>query len=333
MKLCSYDAQGVTRVGLVVGDDRLADVTVAYAAYLDDQGDTHAYALADVLLPPSMLAIIEGGASSREALKRVADYVKAHSDRSGPRGEPIFRALKDVHLRAPVPRPPKILGPNWNHKTDQARIIRPPGEPHPFYSIKMSSSVTGPFDPIEIPDIGGVISEVEAAVIIGKKGKHIPADKAAEYIFGCTVANDLTALDMRDKLSWVMVKPPTGGELKRITTAARYKCLDTFCPMGPWLVTTDEVDIHNCRMQARVDGELDQIGSTADMVFNFYQLIAYFSAAHTLEPGDVILSATPALAPERKNAGLGKIDLADNKRVLESEIEGIGVIRNPIKYL
>lgn len=86
-------------------------------------------------------------------------------------------------------------------------------------------------------------------------------------------------------------------------------------------------------MSARVDGELDQIGSTADMVFNFFQLIAYFSRFHTLEPGDMILSATPALAPARKQAGLGKIDLAKDRKLLESEIEGIGTLRNPIRYL
>lgn len=333
MRLCSYEVQGVTRVGLVVDDDRLADVTAAYAAYLHGKGETHACALADVLTPPSMLALIEGGASSRAALDTVSEYVKSRPAASGPRGDAIFHALKDVHLKAPLPRPPKILGPNWNHKTDQARIIRPPGESRPFYAIKMSSSVTGPFDPIEIPDIGGVISEVEAAAIIGKKGRHIPENEAAGHVFGYTVVNDLTALDMRDNQDWVMVKPPTGGETKRITSAARYKCLDTFCPMGPWLVTPENLDIHNCRMAARVDGELDQAGSTADMVFNFFQLIAYFSKWHTLEPGDMILSATPALAPERKKAGLGKIDLAKGKKLLESEIEGIGVLRNPIKYL
>jgi len=332
MRLCSYEVQGVTRVGLVVDDDRLADVTAAYAAYLAGQGETNARALAEVLTPPSMLAIIEGGASSLNALRKVAEFVKSAPQAADPRADTIFRAMKDVHIRAPLPRPPKILGPNWNHKTDQARIVRPPGEARPFYALKMTSSITGPFDPIEIPDIGAVISEVEAAAIIGKKGRNIPEDKAPEHIFGYTVANDLTALDMRDNQDWVMVKPPTGGELKRITSAARYKCLDTFCPMGPWLVTADALDIHDCRMEARVDGELDQAGSTADMVFNFFQLVAYFSKWHTLEPGDVILSATPALAPERKKAGLGKIDLGKDRKVLESEIQGIGVLRNPIRY-
>jgi 2-keto-4-pentenoate hydratase/2-oxohepta-3-ene-1,7-dioic acid hydratase in catechol pathway len=332
MKLCTYETQGLTRVGVILDKDRLADATIACAAYLHAQGETKAYALAEVLTPPSMLAIIEGGASSLDALRKAEQCAKTNPQASGPRGEKLFHAIKDVRLKAPVPRPPKILGPNWNSKSDQERIIRPPGEPHPFYAIKLGTAVTGPYDPIEIPDIGGVISEVEAALIIGKKGKNIPEDKAKEYIFGYTVANDLTALDMRDKQEWVLVKSPTGGEQIRISSAARYKCLDTFCPMGPWLVTADEIDIHNCRMDARVDGELDQTGTTADMVFNFFQLIAYFSKAHTLEPGDVILSATTPLAPDRQKAKLGKINISD-KKVLESEIEGIGVIRNPIKRI
>ena len=332
MKLCTFEFQGMTRVGLVLDNERLADVTVAYAAYLHNRGETKAYRLADVLTPPAMLEIIEGGASSLDAIRKAAEYVNAEPAALGPRGEEIIYALKDVHLNAPVPRPRKILGPNWNNKNDQERIIRPPGEPHPFYAIKLATSVTGPFDPIEIPDVGAVISEVEAAVVIGKKGKNITAEQAPEYIFGYTVANDLTAMDMRDKQEWVIVKLPNGEQI-RISSAARYKCLDTFCPMGPWLVTAEEIDIHNCRMEARIDNELDQTGTTADMVFNFFQLIAYFSKAHTLEPGDVILSATVPLAPERKKGKLGKVDLSKGRKVLESEIQGIGVIRNPIKYL
>lgn len=330
MKLCTFEFEGMQRVGIVLDDKHVADVTLAYATYLDKQGETKAYQLANVLTPPTMLGIVEGGESSLNALRETLYALNSAPDIKGPKGEKIKYLLDEVKLCAPIPRPPKILGPNWNQKGGQESLTRPPIEPHPFYAIKLPTSVTGPFDPIEMPDVGKVISEVEAAIVIGKKGKNIPVEKANEYIFGCTIINDLTALDLRDNSEWVIVKS-SNGEQAKFTTAARYKCFDTFCPMGPWIVTRDEIDIHNCRMESRFDGELDKTGTTADMFFNFYKLIAYFSEAHTLEPGDLISSGTVPLAPARKATNPDSIDVNIDGGILESTIQGIGTIRNQIR--
>ncbi len=328
MKLCTFEHKGSERVGLIIDENNLADITAAWAAGFPNQAKKKV----NELVPPSMIKIIEGGESSLAAIRQVWEFLQSKPQMKGPGRARIFYSLNEVRLKAPVPRPPKIIGPNWNHKGDQGRIIRPPVEPHPFYAIKLGTSVTGPFDPIEIPDIGRVVSEVEAAIIIGKTGKRIPAGKAKEYIFGYTVLNDVTAIELRDRGEWIIVKSPEGEQM-RFTTAARYKCYDTFCPMGPWIVTQDEIDIHNCHMEARVNGELDQAGTTADMVFNFYELISYLSEAHTLEPGDVISSGTVPLAPERKDRKLGKIDLSKANGILESEIQGIGMLRNPLRNI
>lgn len=332
MKLCTFEFNGPERVGIVMQKDKIADITVAYAALLHNRGETRAIKLAEALAPPSMVELIEGGATSLTALKEIMKFMGSSLKAVGPKGERIFYSLEEVRLKAPIPRPPKILGPNWNQKKDQERVIRPPGEPHPFYAIKLGTSVTGPFDPIEIPDIGSVNSEVEAAVVIGKRGKNIPLENAEDYIFGCTIINDVTAGDMRDNQAWLIIKRPN-GEQARFSTAARYKCFDTFCPMGPWIVTCDEIDIHNCHMEARIGDTLDQIGTTADMFFNFFQLISYFSEAHTLEPGDIISSGTVPLAPDRKIKNLGKVDLNKAEGILVSEIKEIGTIKNPIKHI
>lgn len=328
MKLSTFEYNGLERVGIIIDEDKLADVTIAYAAYLHSRGEKKAYKLADVLVPASMIEIIEGGESSLKALREVAQALKLTLQMKGPRGERIVYSLDEVKLKAPVPRPGKILAVAINNKQGFERAIKAPGELHPLYFIKPSTCVIGPYDPIEIPDIGVVGTEIEVGAIIGKKGKNIPIEKVDEYIFGYTVHNDITAHEMRDKQEWIISVRP-GGEQVRLTYSGRYKCYDTFAPMGPWLVTQDEMaDIQNKKMEARIKGETCQLGSTSDMVFKFPQIISYMSAAHTLEPGDIISGGTVAPAP---GWIMSKIDLRKIGGVLESEVEGIGTLKNPIK--
>jgi 2-keto-4-pentenoate hydratase/2-oxohepta-3-ene-1,7-dioic acid hydratase in catechol pathway len=322
MKLSTFEYNGLDRVGIVFDKDRLADATIAYAACLHNRGETKAYKLADVLVPPSMLEIIEGGESSLKALLETEQALKSLPQMKGPRGERIIYSMNEVTLKAPVPRPGKILAIAINNKQGFERAIKPPGEPHPLYFIKLNTCVTGPYDFIEIPDIGIVGSEIEVAAIIGKKGKNISIEKVDEHIFGYTVHNDITAFEIRQKQEWIIVVRP-GGEQEKLTYPGRYKCYDTFAPMGPWVVTRDEIgNIENRKMEARINGKTCQIGSTSDMVFKFPQLISYLSGAHTLEPGDIISGGTVARDP---------IDLRRVGGILESEVEGIGTLKNPIK--
>jgi 2-keto-4-pentenoate hydratase/2-oxohepta-3-ene-1,7-dioic acid hydratase in catechol pathway len=328
MKLCTFMHKGSERVGLLKDKQNLADITIAYAAFLHNRGETKAYKLADAVTPPSMKEIIEGGESSLEAIRQVEQVLKAKPDIIGPKGEQIIYPLDKVKLLAPVPNPSKILAPALNHRQGWEKIIRPETEPHPVYFIKLPSCVTGAFDPIEIPDIGVVGSEVEIGAVIAKKAKNIPLEDAAKYVFGYTVHNDITGHEMRQKEEWIIVKGPDGTE-EKLTYAGRYKCFDTFAPMGPWIVTPDEIkDIHNCKMEAKVNNELVQDGSSADMVFRFPELISYFSRAHTLEPGDIISSGTVKSAA---GWNIMRTDLRKLGGVLESRVEGIGVMKNPIK--
>jgi 2-keto-4-pentenoate hydratase/2-oxohepta-3-ene-1,7-dioic acid hydratase in catechol pathway len=328
MKLCTFESKGFRRAGLIVDKVHLADITNAYAACLFTRGETKAYKIADVLTPPSLIEIAEGGDSSLKAIREVEEVLKSKPDMKGPKGEQIIYALDEVKLAAPIPKPGKILAPAVNHRQGYDKLVRPEVEPHPVYFIKVPSCVTGPFDPIEIPDIGVVGPEIEICAVIGKKGKNIPLEDAEKYVFGYSIHNDITGHGLRQKEDWIIYRETDGTE-EKLTYAGRYKCFDTFAPMGPWIVTPDEIqNIHNCKMEAKVNDVLVQEGTSADLVFQFPNLISYFSKVHTLEPGDIISSGTVKAA---KGWLISRIDLRKLGGVLESRVEGIGMMRNPIK--
>ena len=187
----------------------------------------------------------------------------------------------------------------------------PPAEPLLF--AKFPSSVTGPGDPIVI-DRGlmeRVDWEVELGVVVGQRMRHVPADEALDYVFGYTVANDVSARDVQfGDGQWT-----------------RGKSFDTFCPIGPVIVTADELARpDDLRLTTRVNGELMQDDSTANMIFDVREILAFCSRCFTLEPGDLVLTGTPS--------GCG--EFMDPRRSLQSgdvvevAVEGIGAIENPV---
>lgn len=183
-------------------------------------------------------------------------------------------ALAEVRLLAPVV-PSKIIGAGLNYKAvAKARGVEFPAMPILF--MKPPSCVIGTGQAIVLPDaVKQPVFEGEIAVIIGKKGKNIPADKASDYIFGFTLANDVTARD-----HMIKGQPWTRG-----------KAFDTFTPLGPWLVSG--LNPANIDLSLTINGEERQNGNTSDMIFSIAELIADISRLMTLEAGDVILSGTP----------------------------------------
>lgn len=326
MKLCSFKVGKIGRVGVLMKDGKVADVNYGYAALLKSQDYPKAQQMADVLVPSSMIGLIESGKTGLVAIKETMEFLEANPNALGPDEEKILYSQDEIKFEAPVPNPSKIFSIAINNK-QKFEIADKPEAPHPLYFIKVPTCVTGPFDPIEIPNIGVVGSEAEVAVIIGKGGKFIPESEAEEFIFGYTVHNDITAHELRDTKEWIVSKRPEGD--KRLTYAGRYKCFDTFAPMGPWVVTTDEIpDPNDLKIEARVNGRLVQTGSTADMYFKLPHLISYLSEAHTFKPGDIISWGTVQRPIEGVN--FQKIDLRGWGGVLETEVEGIGCIKNPI---
>lgn len=235
-------------------------------------------------------------------------------------GSPLPLAI--VSLDAPLPHPRRnILCVGKNYREHAAEFSQSgfdgasqgDGVPkHPIVFSKLPEAVVAPGASIRIPaGISDAIDyEAELAVIIGRGGRAIPAKKAMAHVWGYTIVNDVTARDWQ----------------KRHTQWLLGKSFDTFCPMGPWLVTADEFDGGDTRIRCWVNGELRQDARTADLIFAISTLIETISAAITLYPGDIIATGTPA------GVGVGfnpprYLKPGDRVRI---EVEGVGVLENPV---
>ncbi|MBN1812540.1 MAG: fumarylacetoacetate hydrolase family protein [Anaerolineae bacterium] len=220
------------------------------------------------------------------------------------RGEALGHQ-EELTLLAPA-TPTKIvcIGRNYPaHAAEHAAEV--PAEPLLFF--KPPSSVIGPGAPIVLtPQSKQVEHESELVVVIGRRCRNVSPAEAWDCVLGVTCGNDVTARDLqRQDSQWT-----------------RAKGFDTFCPLGPWLVTgLSEKDAADLEVTCRVNGEVRQRGNTGEMVFSPAQLIAYISAIMTLEPGDAIMTGTPA--------GVSSIVAGDE---VEVEVESIGVLRNPVTW-
>jgi len=227
-------------------------------------------------------------------------YGAAGSYATGFRREELVGELGQLTLLSPC-QPTKIvaLGRNYaSHAAEHGAEV--PKEPLIF--LEPPSAVIGPGEPIVCPPQSAQVEhEVELAVVMGKRARHVTQANAWGYILGYTCANDVTARDLQN----------SDGQWSRA------KGFDTFAPLGPWIVT--DLDPADLAVSCRVNGQVRQQGSTASMVFKIPQLIEYITAAMTLEPGDVILTGTPE--------GVSPIRPGD---WVEVEVEGVGVLSNPV---
>lgn len=226
-------------------------------------------------------------------------------------GDPIYTPVQPtgeriplgdgVRLLAPVIPRSKIVGVGRNY-ADHAAEMGNDVPVAPLLFFKPNTSVIGPDDPIVLPEWTEEVSyEAELAVVIGKVTKDVTPENALHYVFGFTVANDITARDaQRTDGQWV-----------------RAKGFDGACPIGPWVVPG--LDVEDLAVRSRVNGETKQDGRTSQMIFDVPTLISYISEVLTLLPGDIILTGTPA--------GVG---LLESRDVVEVEVEEIGTLRNPV---
>ena len=209
--------------------------------------------------------------------------------------------LKDVRLLAPT-APSKIVCVGRNY-VDHAKELGNEVPKVPLIFLKTPSSVIADGEAVLLPPQSTQVEhEGELVAVIGKRGRNVTAESAKEYILGYTIGNDVTARDLQK----------TDGQWTRA------KGFDTFCPFGPWIDT--DFDPSDALITCRVNGQMRQLSSTRDMIFNIGVLIAYISSVMTLEPGDLIFTGTPA--------GVGALKPGD---VVEVEIDGLGVLKNPVK--
>ncbi len=221
------------------------------------------------------------------------------------------QALTQVWLAAPLQRPGKILalGLNYRDHALEANMALPE---HQTWFAKMPTAVNGPFDPIQLPRVSSRLDyEAELAIVIGQRARHVSRAAAPKVIAGYCVANDVSVRD------WQL----------RTTQFVVGKSFDTHCPFGPWITTADEIsDPQSLGIRCMVNGEKRQDSNTREMVFDVYAMIEHLTQAMTLEPGDLILTGTPAGV-----GALGKpsryLAAGDTVRV---EIDGLGAIENRV---
>ena len=256
---------------------------------------------ADPGLPTGMIAFLEGGSKTHAlAAKAVA---------AAPAGATL--PLGSVVLKAPIPRPGKIMciGLNYRDHAAESHMALPD---YPVLFAKYNNCVIGPGEAIVLPKISSEPDyEAELAVVIGRRAKHVAAADALSYVGGYTCCNDVSARDLQFRTSqWTIGKTP-----------------DTFAPMGPALVTADEIpDPQTLDIKLSIGGEVLQSSNTRHLIFTVADLIAYLSAVITLEPGDIISTGTPS------GVGAGRTPKRWLKpgEVVRIEIAGIGVLENPV---
>lgn len=299
MKLGTFEANGIKRLGAFEGDWAI-DLNEAYGSYLKERGTREAKTKADEELPREIIQFIMRNEISLTAARRTIDYVRKKDFQVS---ECVF-PLSQIAFGASH-RPPKIICTGTNYE-DYRRIIGIPFSPVPLVFLKSPSSVIGHEETIYLPVGYGIFyHEWEFSCVISKRCKKVPKDRVNEVIFGYTIVDDITARSLE----------ATNREFQPWG-----KNIDTFAPMGPWIVTPDEMpkDIYNLKTLRRLNGKVECESNTSNMRFGFGEIIEFVTNFWTLEPGDVITTATPPAGP------FGPGD------VIEAEIEGIGILRNPV---
>jgi 2-keto-4-pentenoate hydratase/2-oxohepta-3-ene-1,7-dioic acid hydratase in catechol pathway len=220
-------------------------------------------------------------------------------------------SLSGVHLLAPIPRPPRIfcIGLNYRDHAIESKMEMPRV---PTVFLKLPSAVIGPGEPVRIPALTKQPDyEVEFAIVIGQAGRNIAKDNWQEHVFGYTILNDVSARDVQLATSqWTLGKS-----------------FDTFCPIGPAIVTKDEIpDPHNLEIQLSIGGEVLQHSNTRELIFKAPDLIAYIASITALEPGDIISTGTPA------GVGLGRSPQRwlQPGETMTAAVQGLGQLINPV---
>jgi 2-keto-4-pentenoate hydratase/2-oxohepta-3-ene-1,7-dioic acid hydratase in catechol pathway len=302
MRLVTFE-DGVrrSRIGALTPAGRIVDLNSACALYLRDVEDERAfYRLADALVPPNMRELFAGGDTSLEAARKALEYVlgkekeneNKEDSASGPQGEPIFYSPDEIALKAPiVPR----------------KFFHPAG----FQNV---DAIIGHEAPVVYPELltRELDCEIELAVVLKKSGKHFTPDDAPDYVGGYLIFNDITARDIQRR------EKKSGG-------CGLSKGLDTFCPLGPWIVTTDEIpDPQGLTMELRVNGEPWKNSHSRKVSVNVPETLSHYSPMG-YSAGDVVTageSAAPGDDPKAPYLKAGD--------VMECEIEGIGILRNRV---
>ena len=305
MRLCSYSVEpGPPRLGADCGR---AVLDLARYSHLHD----------GLRLPSDMLGLLDAGAAAwrhaADLCRRFSSELESH-DLTQDAEAGLAYASDRIRWHAPIPRPRKdvvCLGQNFAAHAAESGSPPPPA---PIYFTKPPTTIIGPGEAIPYPP--GLTTrldwEVELGVIIGIGGRDIPEARALDHVFGYTVVNDISARELQFRTSqWF-----------------KGKSLDGSCPMGPVIITADEIpDPQRLRLRLSVNGTAKQDSNTSDMIFSVARIVADLSAGMTLEPGDCISTGTP----QGVGDGRKPPEYLHSGDIVEAEVEKIGVLMNPVR--
>lgn len=305
MKLITFSAQGEPfRLGVLLDENTIVDPQQAYVEKLVAQDQPRALEIASALIPSEPTAFLANGDIARDAAQEALQYVSQDQT-----SKSIYQK-QDVQIGAPLLRPNKIICVGLNYK-DHIREMKREFPAHPVIFAKYATAIAEPNGefPLNSKLTQKLDYEAELAFVIGKKGKNISRAQALDYVAGYTVVNDITARDMQ----------------KRTIQWLQGKTLDRSLPMGPCLVTKDEIkDPHALDISLTVNGEVRQKSNTEQLLFKVEDLVEFLSGIMTLEPGDVVCTGTPGGVGEAQGLFLKDGD------VVRVEIGSIGAIETRI---
>ena len=312
MKLVTFLSENQERIGAVDRANRIVDLRRAYAAYLRaHESRAAADELAAAVLGCDMKQFLQRGERALDAAQKAIAYSE-----TSPAREYCF-ALQHLRLLAPVPRPGALISAGKNFSDHVSEMSSKQGPAAPVAFLKLPGSVIGPEEDIaHPPGVKNLDYEVELAIIIGKPCVNVDVDEALDYVAGYSAFNDISGRDV------IRAENKTGIHLMG-------KSFPGFAPMGPYLVTADEIaDAQNLKLSLRVNGEVRQDSNLSYMIFKIRDMIAYWSQLG-LNPGDVLTTGTPrgvaaGRKPDQVPWWLKPGDL------VEAEVENVGVLRNRI---
>jgi acylpyruvate hydrolase len=315
MKLVTFEYLDQERIGAVNEKGDIVDLHRAYSAHLREV-ENHPYSdeFARLVLGSDMRELLNRGAESLEAARKALDFARTKA--AG--GDGSFLSERDrVHLKAPVPRPGALISAGKNFSDHVAEMSSRKGPSAPVAFLKLPGTVIGPDDDIPYPpEVKNLDYEVELAVVIGKHCVDVSQEESLDYVAGYAAFNDISARDV------IRAENKFGIHLMG-------KSFPGFAPMGPYLVTADEIpDAQNLKLRLSVNGERRQDSNLSYMIFKIRDMIAYWSQMG-LNPGDVLTTGTPrgvaaGRKPDQTPWWLKPGDL------VEAEVETIGCLRNRI---
>jgi len=321
MRLVTFeDPARRSRIGAMTDGGRIVDLNSACALYLRDvENEAAFYRLADALVPANMFALFQGGDTSLEAAHKALAHAQHNDGTSGPQGETIFCSANEIKLKAPV-TPRKFFHTAGNFREHHEEASKA-GFSHPVLPwivfFQNVDAIIGHEEPVIYPGhlTQELDYELELAVVLKKGGKHFSPEEAAGYVGGYVIFNDITARDIQRQ------------EMKS-GVFSFCKGIDTFCPLGPWIVTADEIpDPHNLAMELRVNGESRQRSHSSKMSVKIPEILSHYSAMG-YSAGDVVSTGT--VSGVAAFSGDPKAWYLKPGDVMECEIEKIGILRNRV---